>query len=49
VLFQLLVLTNYVRYLDIQRVLVELLALTIYVRYLDRPAPALCLGNTDSL
>jgi hypothetical protein len=34
-LFELLALTNYVPYLDIERVLVELLALKNYVRYLD--------------
>jgi hypothetical protein len=34
-LFELLGLTNYVRYLDIERVLFELLGLTDYVRYLD--------------
>ena len=33
--FELLGLTNYVRYLDIERVLFELLGLTNYVRYLD--------------
>jgi hypothetical protein len=43
VLFELLGLTNYVRYLDIERVLFELLALTNYVR------SALCLGNVHSL
>jgi hypothetical protein len=31
----LLGLTNYVRYIDIERVLFQLLALTNYVRYLD--------------
>jgi hypothetical protein len=34
-MFELLGLTNYVRYLDIELVLFELLDLTDYVRYLD--------------
>jgi hypothetical protein len=54
-LFEILGLTYYVRYIDIERVLLQLLALTNYVRHLEIEqvlvellAP-ICLGNVRSL